>query len=155
MSHETPKTPRVAVIIHDTVLHRLLLMYRYNPKAMEIFPDAKSPEYYTTIGGGVEDGESVEEAARRELEEEANVEVQDLGQVFLENINFGDRKEFYFLVNQYKVKDGGIKVVGPETEFMGPKNDFKLQWIPVDKLPEIDLKPPVVKEKLLEHFKKN
>ena len=73
-------------------------------------------EWWITPGGGVEDGESIEEAARRELYEETGLAVDDVGDALFERRvvfefedNYFDQTEHFFCVRteRFPVTDRG------------------------------------------------
>ena len=78
------------------------------------------------FGGKVEDGETIEEAARREVFEEAGVVVKDIGKVGTMEFSFKDKPEV-LEVHLFRASDfDGEPVEGEE---MRPK------WFHVDELP--------------------
>lgn len=68
--------------------------------------DVSRGHFYWTPGGGLDEGESLEEGARREVREETGFDVDDLGTVVLERVGefpFGGRQirqtESFFIVH--------------------------------------------------------
>jgi ADP-ribose pyrophosphatase YjhB (NUDIX family) len=98
------------------------------------------PNTWHLIGGGVNDGESLIEAVKREIKEEAGIEVEiekSLGfDEDYEPDKHGETTHYIFLVFQAKYVSGQIK----------PDDDIeKLEWIPKKNLSQIELNRPAIK----------
>lgn len=103
-------------------------------------------EYFIFPGGGVDKGETIEEAVRREVKEEFCLDVKKCTLLFeFENlvvppfitINTGNRNEYYFLIEEYS---GVPKIGGPEKEKMTEQNQYHVAWLTMEefrKLPNI------------------
>src|SRR3989339_475106 len=98
------------------------------------------PNTWHLIGGGVNDNESLSDAIRREIKEEAGIEVEikkSLG--FSEDYEpnkHGEITHYIFLVFLTKYIFGEVK----------DSDDIeKLVWIPKEKLSEIELNRPSIK----------
>jgi 8-oxo-dGTP pyrophosphatase MutT (NUDIX family) len=101
---------RAARIILLDEANRILLFRGGNPGRQE------AGTWWFTPGGGVGKGETVEEAARRELREETGLEVRSLGPVVLQSESEHEfqggrylQKEDYFLVrcHHFELSDAG------------------------------------------------
>ncbi|TSC90518.1 MAG: mutT/nudix family protein [Parcubacteria group bacterium Gr01-1014_2] len=102
-----------AIIIKDG---KILLIHRIK----------SGQEYYVFPGGGVKEGESLEEALIREIKEELTLDVKVFKQIF--NITNQGREEFYFLIQEY---DGISQLNGEEKERMDENNQYIPVWIKV------------------------
>ncbi|HWU24724.1 MAG TPA: NUDIX domain-containing protein [Candidatus Paceibacterota bacterium] len=90
-------------------------------------------EYYIFPGGGVEEGESVEDALKREVKEETTLNILSARHLFtvqldvpeFATIHTGDREEYVFLVEKYS---GTPELSGPEKQRASIDNQYHLEW---------------------------
>lgn len=107
------------------------LMYRKNVKK-----EGSTVNYYTIPGGGLEDGETVEEAAIREIKEELGIDVE-VEELLYNTTSHERNKEEYFFKCKYI---GGEFGTGDGPEFSNdPKYKDRGEFIPlIVKKEEID-----------------
>ncbi len=130
------KNRAVLVFINDD---SILLIYRFK----------NGEEYYVFPGGGVEEGESIEEAAIREAKEETGLDVT-LGKKLWEYENKG-RLGYYYLVDKFK-GELRLKIGGPEQDRQSSDNVYRLEWVPLVKLKDVNLFPETMKDRILKEF---
>lgn len=120
-----------AIIIKDD---KILLIHRVK----------NGQEYYVFPGGGVKEGESLEEALIREVKEELTLDIKLFKQIF--NITNQGREEHYFLVEDY---NGIPQLNGEEKERMNKNNQYIPIWIKVSEAINMpNLYPKEAREKL-------
>ena len=107
-------------------------------------------EYYTFPGGGLEEGETLEEGTIREIKEEFGITVEVLRKVYELYSEKFEQKEYFFLC---KYVDGEFGT-GDGPEFSNnPKYKDSGKYIPEivsrDKVKDILLLPPEIKEKFV------
>lgn len=133
--------------MHSNVLHRrvatiilkdakLLLMHRLS--------DGK--EYYVLQGGAVEAGESSEQALRRELKEETNLNALAVKKLWEIEDSFDDRVHHFFLVENFS---GEVELGGEEAERNCKSDQHILEWHDLNTLNELLVYPSGIVEKLL------
>ncbi len=91
--------------------------------------------YFVIPGGGVDKGETPEQAAIREAEEELGLQVRILQKVA--EVKLGTGCQFYFVVERI----GGEFGTGTGEEYMEPNPKYGTYhpvWMPVDELPRHD-----------------
>ncbi len=101
-------------------------------------------EYWVFPGGGIESGETAEQAVVREVEEETSLIANKISLAF-EQFNAG-RKESYFLVGTVlgKIELGN----GPEKLKQSASNSYAPQWVDLEKLGAINVQPETAVSKL-------
>jgi len=108
--------------------------------------------YWVIPGGAVEPGESHEQAVKRECFEELGVKVE-IQKLFLQRL--GDKpgiegqQEFFYLCNIV----GGQIGTGQGPEFQAGtqyKGEYRIKWVDLKNLPEINLKPEEIKSKIIQ-----
>ena len=110
-------------------------------------------DFWVVPGGSVEEGESLEEAGRREIKEETSLDVE-IGEKLweYENDYYGDgvRKEHYFLAS--KVSDEELVFTGNELTWAPKQDKYQPEWVVLDKIKDINLVPEEVKGRIIEKF---
>jgi ADP-ribose pyrophosphatase YjhB (NUDIX family) len=110
-------------------------------------------EYYVFPGGGVEEGEDLPTALRREMKEELGIEVE-VGNLMTEQpfVRNGVEQTEYF----FRCRETGGKMgtgAGPEfaigSEYEG---SHEVEHISVDKLGEMNVLPATVRDIVVEEF---
>lgn len=109
-------------------------------------------QYYTLIGGGVEIGEELETALRRELMEESGFQVGRVQLVYIEEAEppYGTQ---YIYWCEYK---GGEPVLGADTieaEInQDGQNTYEPMWLPIADLPNVNFVSSSLKSALIDAF---
>jgi len=119
-----------AVIVRDK---KILLIHRIK----------EGREYWVVPGGGVESGEDMEKALRREILEETGLRLFDFK--FMEK-DIDHEIEYYLY--RCEVQDGEPSLGGPEKKDNCEKNSYTLEWMLIEKTDGLDLYPKVIKNLL-------
>ncbi|HMS23417.1 MAG TPA: NUDIX domain-containing protein [Candidatus Saccharibacteria bacterium] len=129
MKQDKNRTAARAIIIRD---NKLLVMKRNK------FDDI----YYALIGGGVDPGETIEQALVREVDEETSMTITTYRKVFIEPAwgKYGDQ-------HIYLCEDpGGEPELQPSTgeaklNKLGG-NTFKPMWLEISEIPKVKFRSP-------------
>lgn len=130
------KSSARAIVLKDD---NILLMKRFK----------MGQEYYTLPGGGVEKGESPEQAAVREIAEESTVVCVNPRLVFVEDAGnvYGTQNVF---VCDYQEGEPFLPPDSEEAFWSTPgKNTYEPLWFPTSKLPDIPFVSPLLKEAVI------
>ena len=103
----------------------------------------KGEDFYTLLGGSWEVGEKLEETCKREIKEELNVDVEVGELVFL--LDTTTRIAFNFLCTYVQ---GELKLGGPERARMNEDEQYYVEWVDVDRIPNLSMIPRIAKEGL-------
>ena len=126
-----------AVIVKD---NKLVVLFRRKNK------DGVVREYYSLPGGGLEEGETLEENVKREVNEEFGVKINVLGYVGMVE----DEKtiQHYF---HAEIIDGVPKLGGEELERLSDDNYYEVSYLDIDKLDSYDLYNTDLIKKAINH----
>ncbi len=134
---------RVRVIFYNEGQEKILLIYR----------EKAGRRYWVIPGGGVETGETLPEAAIREIKEELDwtITVADLNEFCqLEDL---DRHEQYYLVKTIMITTPVIH--GEELARSSSQNVYRPLWVSLKEIATIDLFPEELQPILLNLNKSN
>ncbi|HHL3300526.1 TPA: NUDIX domain-containing protein [Bacillus cereus] len=102
--------------------------------------------YYVFPGGGIEEGETPEEATKREAYEELGVHIK-VGNLIAKVEYKGT--QYYF--NAHII--GGVFGSGKAKEFeLKDRGSYIPLWLPIHELEKVNIKPYEVVESILEHI---
>lgn len=88
-------------------------------------------EYYSIPGGGVEVGESVEDACVRELKEEMGVEIKLIKKVA---VRYANRHENHMYIADIVAGEPHFMTDSEEARVQNHFNQFEVRWVPVTEL---------------------
>ncbi|HIH24168.1 TPA: NUDIX domain-containing protein [Candidatus Woesearchaeota archaeon] len=123
------RSARVILVEHGKVL----LLHRIK----------NGKEYYVVPGGGIEEGETPEQTAVREMREESSTDISNLRLLW-------ETEDAFFFTASFT---GTPMLSGPEVERQSPDNQYMLEWVPVNALQEIALVPEWLKAKMPSEFR--
>ncbi len=113
-----------------------------------IFRHKNGQDYYAIPGGGIEEGETPEEAAIREIQEELGFSLTKLD--FISEIKSDNRHDFNFIAH---TPDTNFVITGPEKKYLNnPENLFKPEWHSKDSFRRDILIYPEASREMFEEF---
>lgn len=115
-----------AIIINGN--SEVLLMHRIK----------NNEEYFVLPGGGIENGETENDAVIRETKEETNLVIKPDKIIFEFYNDAFDRKEIFFKVKSFV---GNLALGGPELSRQSKDNIYKLEWVKIKDLQNFNLLP--------------
>ena len=115
-----------AIIIENG---EVLTMFRRKKK-----DDGSVKEYYVMPGGGVEEGESLEDTVIRELKEEYNVDIE-----IIKYLGTDEREKTIGHMFLCKIIEGIPTLSGEELDRCTEDNYYEIRRVNVNKLDDIDI----------------
>lgn len=113
-------------------------LYIYENGRLLVFKRVREDRiHHVAIGGGVEPGETILEAALREAKEETNFDIVLGPRLWVRELA-NEHREYAYLVTEFS---GELALGGPELERQTPTNRHIFQWVSLNELPQLDLYP--------------
>lgn len=106
-------------------------------------------DYYTLLGGSVENNETADQAALREVKEESTVAIDNPRLIFIEEAGSPFGTQYVYLCN-YISGDPHLPDDSEEAFWTMPgKNTYEPVWLPIEDLPKVPFVSPLLQEAIL------
>ena len=130
-----------AIIFVD---NKLITVYR------EKMIDGNLKKYYVIPGGAVEENETVDVAAKREILEEVGIDIELTDKHFY--LEKEEAEEYFYIANYISGPIGAG--TGPEftDRDVNKYGTYEIKLVPKQQIKEINLLPPEVKEYIIENM---
>lgn len=134
-------TRATAVVVNDG---KILMIQRRN----------NGEDYWVLPGGKVDEGETVEQAVLRELNEETTIH-GECGKQILEFLDELDERGFRHVLFAIKYISGEPALHADSEEFkkQSEEQSYIPQWVEINKLPGLTIYPQKEKEFLIQYLK--
>ncbi len=132
------RTRATAVIIREG---KLLMMHRFN----------NGEEYWVLPGGGVEEGEDINQAVLRELQEETSIEANLKDNLLEFTDPRGDRHALFLC--EYVSGEAQLHKDSVEANNKDKKQSYSPEWVEVGRIPELTIYPVEEKDFLTTYLK--
>lgn len=123
----------------------------HNGKILLIHRKSDGKEYYSFPGGGIEKGETSEEACRREVFEETSIKVKSVNLIYVITHENNTQHDIY--VCEYLSGEPKLDPNAPEIQEMKEGLEwYNPEWIPVEILKDIILHPLDLRDRIIKNL---
>ncbi|MCX8035235.1 MAG: NUDIX domain-containing protein [Candidatus Dojkabacteria bacterium] len=129
--------------------HRTSGIILKDDKILLMFRRKLDREYYTLPGGKQEPNENISDTLIREIKEETNLKIIKHRLLVEIHDHLFQKYEYFFVCDKFV---GYPELGGEEKEKSCESNFYQLEWVPIERLSEINLLPHFIKYWLIENI---